>query len=37
MDKFRMIAVVGTANVAGTILTTLVDNYVKIYDLGELI
>lgn len=37
MNKFRMIAAVGTTNFAGNGLTTLLDNYVKIYDLGELI
>jgi|GEM_PF-4847413 len=37
MNKFRMIAALGIDGVLGTTLTTLLDNYVKIYDLGELI
>lgn len=37
MNNFGMIAVAGTANFAGTGLAALLDNYVKIYDLGELI
>lgn len=37
MNKFIMIATAGTANFVGNGLATLLDNYVKIYDLGELI
>lgn len=37
MRNFKMIALEGKANFAGIDLATLLDNYVKIYDLGELI
>lgn len=37
MKNFRMVALLGKANFAGIGLATLLDNYVNIYDLGELI
>lgn len=37
MKNFGVIALAGKANFAGAGLAILLDNYVKIYDLGELI
>lgn len=37
MKDFRMIAAFGTATTLGAVQTALLDNYVKIYGLGELI
>lgn len=37
MKDFRMIAALGVDSVLGITSATLLDNYVKMYDLGELI